>query len=307
VQHPDFYPTRANIFRAIQWLMTDLRFGDSLFFSFSGHGSQLRDPTGMEEDGMDETILPVDHQRAGQIRDTELHRAMAAPLPHGTVLHCLFDSCHSGTIMDLPYEVKYDQSGAAYWKGSRMYGTSGGTVFQLGACDDKQTAADTAAMSQSAYTGAATYSFIDSIERFGPDQTYANLLLHMTQSLRRLGKSSVSNPNGGAAMASMAAPMLGGVALGPAGLLVGALLGSVMDQQRMSHQLPVCGVLFCFVLFCFFWGGGGLIAVGRRVEALLQHTILRAAHTTSSLPQNNKRSCAATSRPTSTRSSSCSD
>ncbi|KIZ07638.1 Metacaspase-2 [Monoraphidium neglectum] len=70
VQHPDFYPTKANIFRAIQWLMTDLQFGDSLFFHFSGHGSQLRDPTGMEADGYDETILPVDHATAGQIRDT---------------------------------------------------------------------------------------------------------------------------------------------------------------------------------------------------------------------------------------------
>lgn len=46
MQHPDFYPTRANILRAIQWLMMDLRFGDALFFHFSGHGSQLRDPTG---------------------------------------------------------------------------------------------------------------------------------------------------------------------------------------------------------------------------------------------------------------------
>lgn len=46
VQHPDFYPTRANIMRAIQWLMMDLQFGDSLFFHFSGHGSQQRDPTG---------------------------------------------------------------------------------------------------------------------------------------------------------------------------------------------------------------------------------------------------------------------
>lgn len=239
VMHPDFYPTRANIFRAMQWLTTDLRFGDSLFFHYSGHGSQLRDPTGMEEDGYDETILPVDHKQAGQIRDTELHRAMAAPLPNGVYLHALFDSCHSGSILDLPFEARYDKSGAAYWKQSRMYGTAGGTAFSLGACDDEQTAADTAAMSRSAYTGAATYSFIDSIERYGPSQTYANLLLHMTQSLRSLGKSSQTRPNGMAATAAMAAPMLGAAALGPIGALAGALLGSAMDVGRMSHQLPV--------------------------------------------------------------------
>jgi hypothetical protein len=37
--------------------------------------------------------------------------------------------------MDLPYEAKYDASGAAYWKASRMMGTAGGTAFQLGACE----------------------------------------------------------------------------------------------------------------------------------------------------------------------------
>lgn len=39
--------------------------GDSLFFSFSGHGGQQRDVDGDEVDGMDETILPVDYKTAG--------------------------------------------------------------------------------------------------------------------------------------------------------------------------------------------------------------------------------------------------
>ena len=61
----------------------------------------------------------------------------------------------------------------------------------------------------------------------------------MTQSLRALGKTSVSQPGGAGAMVSMAAPMLGAVALGPVGILAGAMLGSVMDKSRMAHQLPV--------------------------------------------------------------------
>lgn len=56
-------------------------------------------------------------------------------------------------------------------------------------------------------------SFIDSIEKYGKEQTYANLLAHMTQALRALGKSSVSKPNGAASAVAMAAPMLGAVAL----------------------------------------------------------------------------------------------
>lgn len=52
-------------------------------------------------------------------------------------------------------------------------GTSGGTAFQFGACKDSQVAADTNSMSGSAYTGAATFSFIDAVERYGPQQSYA--------------------------------------------------------------------------------------------------------------------------------------
>ena len=35
----------------------------------------------MEEDGMDETILPVDHSTAGQIRDTGVWAAIKQLLP----------------------------------------------------------------------------------------------------------------------------------------------------------------------------------------------------------------------------------
>ena len=39
-------------------------------------------------------------------------------------------------------------------------GTAGGEALQIGAARDKQTAADTAAMSGGANTGAATFAFI---------------------------------------------------------------------------------------------------------------------------------------------------
>lgn len=39
---PTYMPTRANITKAIRWLVGDAHSGDSLWFSFSGHGSQRR-------------------------------------------------------------------------------------------------------------------------------------------------------------------------------------------------------------------------------------------------------------------------
>lgn len=235
----EFLPCRDVIMRAIGWLVSDLRQGDSLFFSFSGHGSQLRDPTGEEEDGFDETILPTDHKQAGQIRDTELARAIVHRLPAGVVVHALFDSCHSGTMMDLPYETKWDRSGQPYWRRNNMRGTSGGTVIQLGACDDKATAADTAKLSATAYTGAATYTFIQAIEKYGPSQTYASLLAHMTEALAGLGKSSVQNASAGSSAVAAGLPLVMGAVLGPLGLVAGAQLAAFSSMGRMTEQKPV--------------------------------------------------------------------
>lgn len=60
---PFWQPTRANIIRELEWLMYLAQSGDSLFFLFSGHGGQQEDQNGDEEDGMDETILPVDYRK----------------------------------------------------------------------------------------------------------------------------------------------------------------------------------------------------------------------------------------------------
>lgn len=57
-------PTKAKMLEEMRWLARDAQPGDVLFFHFSGHGSQIEDPQGYEEDGMNETILPgwANHQ-----------------------------------------------------------------------------------------------------------------------------------------------------------------------------------------------------------------------------------------------------
>lgn len=96
-------PTRKNILEAMRWLVKGASPGDSLFFHFSGHGSQVRDTSGDEADGYDETILPMDYQSAGHIVDDEIYDIMVRRLPRGVRLTSVMDCCHSGTGMDLPY------------------------------------------------------------------------------------------------------------------------------------------------------------------------------------------------------------
>jgi hypothetical protein len=113
---PLMRPTRVNIINAMKWLVSGCKPGDSLFFHFSGHGSQKKDLDGDEVDGYDETILPVDYKKNGQIVDDEMNAIMVRPLPEGVRLTAIFDSCHSGTALDLPY----------------IYGDDGKLVIQKG-------------------------------------------------------------------------------------------------------------------------------------------------------------------------------
>jgi hypothetical protein len=100
---PRARPTRDNIIRAMHWLVSGAQTNDSLFLHYSGHGGQTKDLDGDEDDGYDETIYPLDFQQAGQITDDEIHNIVVRPLMPGVRLTALFDSCHSGSVLDLPY------------------------------------------------------------------------------------------------------------------------------------------------------------------------------------------------------------
>ncbi|KZF24573.1 caspase-like protein [Xylona heveae TC161] len=102
-QNPMSQPTKNNILRAMHWLVKDAQPNDSLFFHYSGHGGQTKDLDGDEDDGYDEVIYPVDFRNAGHIVDDEMHRIMVRPLSPGVRLTAIFDSCHSGSALDLPY------------------------------------------------------------------------------------------------------------------------------------------------------------------------------------------------------------
>jgi metacaspase-1 len=98
-------PTRQTLEDAMLWLVTDARPGDAFFVHYSGHGSQTRDASGDEKSGKDQTMVPVDYQQAGQIIDDWIFQTLVQPLPKGTTMFCVMDCCHSGSIMDLPYEI----------------------------------------------------------------------------------------------------------------------------------------------------------------------------------------------------------
>lgn len=101
-------PTGANIMNAFRNLVSQSEEGDVCFVHYSGHGGRLRDDDGDEEDGYDETLVPADYADFGQIRDDVIFATLVGPMPAGVTLTCLMDCCHSGTVLDLPYQFIAD-------------------------------------------------------------------------------------------------------------------------------------------------------------------------------------------------------
>lgn len=94
--------TRAAILASIEeWLVAGTQPGDRVYLYFSGHGLQVKDASGDEEDGLDEAlstydIAAGDGDWTNVILDDEID-AMLAKLKDRAV-SIVIDACHSGTI-----------------------------------------------------------------------------------------------------------------------------------------------------------------------------------------------------------------
>jgi hypothetical protein len=96
-------PTRVNIISALSWLVEGCSAGDCLTMHYSGHGGYERDTDSDEQDGQDETIVPVDYQTKGQIIDDDIFKLLVCRVPKGARLTVVMDCCHSGSVLDLPF------------------------------------------------------------------------------------------------------------------------------------------------------------------------------------------------------------
>lgn len=93
-------PTRENILRELRSLVADAAAGDRFTFLFSGHSNQQPSKDLNEEDFLDEYLITIDDEI---IIDNELNDILVKPLPAGSSLFALLDTCHSGTLLDLPH------------------------------------------------------------------------------------------------------------------------------------------------------------------------------------------------------------
>lgn len=128
---------------AIKQMGSKCKNGDLFFFYFAGHGVNVKDYSGDEQDGLDECFVFVDNQ--GKI-DQSIHskdanghvkykammtddvfaKLVTDSVKPGTKVVIMSDCCHSGTIGDLKKPI---------WNGREALTLSG--------CRDNQTSGDT--------------------------------------------------------------------------------------------------------------------------------------------------------------------
>ncbi|CAN6306405.1 unnamed protein product [Urochloa humidicola] len=187
---PGRVPTRENLVRAMRWLVEGCDGGDSLVFHFSGHGVQKLDLEDDELDGYNEALCPVDFEQSGKILDDEINETIVRPLGRGVKLHAIVDTCHSGTILDLPYLCRLSRTGYWQWEehyrpsGARQKVPNGGLAISISGCSDNQKSADASGFSESSSSiGAMTDSFIKAVEA-EPGTTYGRLLSAMRARIR---------------------------------------------------------------------------------------------------------------------------
>src|SRR5690606_24823132 len=91
--------TKAAMNQGWKWLLKDAKPGDRLVFHFSGHGSQIADVDGDEDDGADELLClhAMDwNDPKTYLLDDEINE-WTKQIPAGVAVTFLLDCCHSGT------------------------------------------------------------------------------------------------------------------------------------------------------------------------------------------------------------------
>lgn len=92
----DGQASRTAILERLGALLAESVAGDVLAFQFSGHGTQLPDLNGDEDDNLDEALCPVDFAAGAFLIDDDIAELFAR-IPPGVNVSCFMDCCHSGS------------------------------------------------------------------------------------------------------------------------------------------------------------------------------------------------------------------
>ena len=177
-------PTKDNILNEIKNLLANAKSGDVLFLYYSGHGSYTFDRNKDETDGKDEMLFSLDLKG---VLDDELKSILQTNLKNDITLVAMFDSCHSGTMLDLKYNY-LDSNNYDNYSENEKVSECQGNVIMISGCMDSQTSDE--AVIDNKNQGALTWSFIDCINKT-PNCSWRELLKQMRGLLKNKGFTQI--------------------------------------------------------------------------------------------------------------------
>ena len=210
--------TRAAIEEAFTgWAPSVVRPGDQFFFFFAGHGSQMWDVDGDEEDGLDETFCPVDVIKGSterDISDDELARWLDAIPTEDIVV--FWDKCHAGTstravtpfsrprsldrtvTSDVPRPAGASAQVTLGAAGEALADAPSKPVLELAASGADEVAVDALFQGEAGdvYGGAFTYHLVRNLWRMPPGSSYGEVFHATRQDLKRERFAQTPEMNG---------------------------------------------------------------------------------------------------------------
>jgi len=180
----DIKPTKTNILRALNNLLINSQEGDLLFLLYSGHGNYTLDINKDELTGYDQMIVPSD---LNVILDDELKQILQTNLKKNVTLFAMFDSCFSGSVLDLKYQYLDSLNYDNYTENNKQLETLG-NVFMISGSSDYQTSADSVFNNKP--NGAMTWSLLECLKQ-NPNFTGRELVKNMRQTLISSGYSQI--------------------------------------------------------------------------------------------------------------------
>lgn len=223
--------TRDGMLAALEQLAKVAGPNDTVYFHYSGHGSQVDDLNGDEpDDHLDETLVPQDGRTPGirDITDDELDAIFARMAAKNAFI--VLDSCHSGTATrsldirtrSVPQDSRidiYKKAEEAKPKTRAIVPVITSRYVVMTGAASHQEALDGPVDGR--YHGFFTYSLAKSLSAAGPGASPREVFTGVEQELKRIqthfGRSSMPEPQLEAPPDLIEKPLFGAAPAAPAG------------------------------------------------------------------------------------------
>jgi len=202
-------PNKEGIEKALKWLVNGAIAGDTLFFSFSGHGFNLLNKPGLvkyqekqeydkNHDGAIASFCTLAALDGEHLRQREVHNILFGPddgICEGVKLTMIVDCCYSGAGFDLPYQLENtpcdrNTNRKLNWAKDRdiAYFTPSDTVL-ITASTDQTTAND---FQKGALRGGAlSLAFISALNSQDENHTWESLLRQIRKAIGKQNGGSM--------------------------------------------------------------------------------------------------------------------